>query len=160
MTNIIFLFGSILSRTQIVSWELLFHKSKMGTLIKQAVEEDGCIYVQICIYLYTDLYIYILIYIYIYTNVYIYTYIDIYIYIYYSIFLHFIGHMFRRLRIYIYIYLGLQKINNFWSTPNVLLFLDANSKSRRFGRYLQKPVVNFMPSTATLNFLSLLDPLH
>ena len=88
--------------------------------------------------------------------VYIYT----YIYIYYSIFLHFIGHMFRRLLIYIYIYLGLQKINNFWSTPNVLLFLDANSKSRGFGRYLKKPVVSFMPSTATLNFLSLPDPLN
>ena len=55
-------------------------------------------------------------------------------------------------------HLGLQKINNFWSTPSVLLFLDANSKSRRFGRYLQKPVVSFMPSTATLNFFVIPRP--
>ena len=47
----------------------------------------------------------------------------------------------------IYLYLGLQKIKKFWSTPSVLLFLDANSK-----RYLQKPVVSFMPSTTTLFF--------
>ena len=57
-------------------------------------------------------------------------------------------------------YLGLQKVKNFWSTSSVLLFLVVNSKSRCFGRYLQKPVVNFTPSTVTLNFLSLLDPLH
>ena len=56
------------------------------------------------------------------------------------------------------IYLGLQKIKKFWSTPSVLLFLDANSKSRRFGRYLQKPVVSFMPSTATLIFFVIPRP--
>ena len=60
--------------------------------------------------------------------------------------------------IYIYIHLGLQKIKKFWSTPSVLLFLDANSKSRRFGRYLQKPVVSFMPSTATLIFFVIPRP--
>ena len=65
------------------------------------------------------------------------------------------------LTLYIYIYLGLQKIKKFWSTPSVLLFPDANSKSSRFGRYLQKPVVSFMPSTATLIFfLSFPDPLN
>ena len=58
----------------------------------------------------------------------------------------------------IYLYLGLQKIKKFWSTPSVLLFLDANSKSRRFGRYLQKPVVSFMPSTATLIFFVIPRP--
>ena len=120
----------------------------------------------VCVYIYIFFLIYFFLFIYfsafrltcfgILSSIYIYT----YIYIYYSIFLHFIGHMFRRLLIYIYIYLGLQKINNFWSTPNVLLFLDANSKSRGFGRYLKKPVVSFMPSTATLNFLSLPDPLN
>ena len=58
----------------------------------------------------------------------------------------------------IYLYLGLQKIKKFWSTPSVLLFLDANSKSRRFGRYLQKPAVSFMPSTATLIFFVIPRP--
>ena len=48
--------------------------------------------------------------------------------------------------------LGLQKIKNFWPIPCVLLFLDANSKSRHFRRYIQQPVVGFISSACNLEF--------
>jgi len=53
-------------------------------------------------------------------------------------------------------YLGLQKIKKISSTPSVLLFLGAHLTSYVFWSLSPKKlVVNFMPSTAARDFLSL-----
>ena len=61
--------------------------------------------------------------------------------------------------IYIYKYLGLQKIKQIWSTPSVYFSGLYFEKMDVLVDISKNRVVHFMPSTATSNILSLPKPL-